>query len=292
MRVTKSWDDILFQIIVTIFLLGILAIVVVPLWRVFISSVTPLNYLDPKTFGLWLAPWKWSVEAYKQLLSHPSFIRATINSTIITVGGTLINMLLTVPFAYALSNRSLPGRRFFITLVMIPFLFSAGLIPTYLVVQKFGLIDSYWAVILPGGINIYNTLVMKSFFEGLPEELKEVARLDGANELQVLIYVILPLSLPILLTIALFYAVGHWNEFFNAILYLNDAKLQPLPVLLRNILLAANINEYVEYDAFSSASVQAIKAASVFLTMLPMVIIYPLIQRYFTKGTLLGGVKE
>ena len=133
---------------------------------------------------------------------------------------------------------------------------------------------------------------MKSFFEGLPEELKEAARLDGANELQVLWYVILPLSKPILLTIGLFYAVGHWNEFFNAILYLNDAKLQPLPVLLRNILLAANMNEYVEYDAFSSASVQAIKAASVFLTMLPMVIIYPWIQKYFTKGTLLGGVKS
>jgi putative aldouronate transport system permease protein len=201
-------------------------------------------------------------------------------------------MLLTVPMAYALSNRDLPGRKFFITLVMIPFLFSAGLIPTYLVVQKLGLVDSYWAVILPGGINIYNLLVMKTFFEGLPDELKEAARLDGANELQVLTQVILPLSRPILLTIGLFYAVGHWNEFFNAILYLNDAKLQPLPVLLRNILLAANMNEYVEYDAFSSASVQAIKAASVFLTMLPMVLVYPWIQRYFTKGTLLGGVKE
>jgi putative aldouronate transport system permease protein len=177
-------------------------------------------------------------------------------------------------------------------MVMLPFLFNAGLIPSYLVVQKLGLIDTYWAVILPGGINIYNLLVMKSFFEGLPDELKEAARLDGANELQVLWYVILPLSKPILLTIGLFYAVGHWNEFFNAILYLNDAKLQPLPILLRNILLAANMNEYVEYDAFSSASVQAIKAASVFLTMLPMVLVYPWIQKYFTKGTLLGGVKQ
>jgi putative aldouronate transport system permease protein len=175
---------------------------------------------------------------------------------------------------------------------LIPFLFNAGLIPTYLVVQKFDLINTFWAVILPGGINIYNTLVMKSFFEGLPEELKEAARLDGANEIQVLFHVVLPLSKPILLTVGLWYAVGHWNEFFNAILYLNDANLQPLPVLLRNILLAANMNEYVEYDAFSSASVQAIKAAGVFITMLPMVLLYPWIQRYFTKGTLLGGVKQ
>ncbi len=288
----KSWDDILFQVLVNGFLVLMLVMVIIPMWKVLIMSVTPLNYIDTKAYGLWLEPAKWSFEAYKQLLSHPSFLRAATNSGIITVGGVIVNMLLTVPLAYALSNHDLPGRKFFITLVMIPFLFNAGLIPVYLVVQKMGLVDTYWAVILPGAVNIYNLLVMKSFFEGLPDELKEAARLDGASEIQVLLKVVLPLSKPILLTIGLFYAVGHWNEFFNAILYLNDAKLQPLPVLLRNILLAANMNEYVEYDAFSSASVQAIKSAGVFLTMLPMVIIYPWIQQYFTKGTLLGGVKQ
>jgi len=291
-RLIKRGDDTFFQILVNAFLVLLAIVVLIPMWKVLIMSVTPLNFLDVKAYGLWLDPWKWSFEAYKQLLSHPSFVRAASNSAIITIGGVIINMLLTVPFAYALSIEKLPGRKFFITLVMIPFLFNAGLIPVYLVVNKLGLIDSWWAVILPGGINIYNLLVMKSFFEGLPEELKEAARLDGANEIQVLWTVILPLSKPILLTIGLFYAVGHWNEFCNAILYLNDAKLQPLPVLLRNILLAANMNEYVEYDAFSSASVQSIKSASVFLTMLPMVAIYPWIQKYFTKGTLLGGVKS
>ncbi len=291
-RIIKRGDDTIFQILVNTFLVLLLIAVLIPLWKVLIMSVTPLNFLDVKAYGLWLDPWKWSFEAYKQLLSHPSFVRAASNSGIITVGGVIINMFLTVPFAYALSVEKLPGRKFFITMVMIPFLFNAGLIPVYLVVNKLGLVDSWWAVILPGGINIYNLLVMKSFFEGLPEELKEAARLDGANELQVLWTVILPLSKPILLTIGLMYAVSHWNEFFNAILYLNDAKLQPLPILLRNILLAANMNEYVEYDAFSSASVQSIKSASVFLTMLPMVAIYPWIQQYFTKGTLLGGVKS
>lgn len=289
---TRSRDDLIFQILVNGFLLTLLVIVIVPMWRVLIMSVTPLNFIDTSTFGLWLSPLQWSFEAYKQLLTHPSFIRAATNSLIITAGGTTINMLLTVPLAYALSNPRLPGRRFFVIFILIPFLFNPGLIPTYLVVQKFDLINTFWAVILPGGINIYNTLVMKSFFEGLPEELKEAARLDGANEFQVLWHVILPLSKPILLTVGLWYAVGHWNEFFNAILYLNDAKLQPLPVLLRNILLAANINEYVEYDAFSSASIQALKAASVFITMLPMMLLYPWIQRYFTKGTLLGGIKS
>jgi putative aldouronate transport system permease protein len=288
----KSLDDIVFQIVINGFLVLILLAVLIPLWRVLMMSVTPLNFVDPGTFGMWVAPWKWSFEAYKQLLSHPSFLLAARNSTIITVGGTLINMALTIPLAYVLSHKNLPGRSFFITFIIIPYLFNPGLIPTYLVVQKLGLVDNLLAVMLPGAVSIYYTLIMKNYFEGFPEELKEAARLDGASELQVLWKIILPLSKPILLTIGLFYMVGHWNEFFNPILYLNNAKLMPLPVLLRNILLAANINEYVEASAFSSAPIQAIKAASVIITMLPMVIIYPRIQRYFTKGTLLGSVKE
>jgi putative aldouronate transport system permease protein len=275
-----------------VFLLFILIVVAIPLLRLFIMSITPLSFLTDKYFGMYVPFNKWSFEAYKQFLSNPFFTRALQNSLIITLGGVTASMLLTVPLAFALSNPSLPGRKFFLTVVLIPYLFSAGLIPTYLVVRKLGLIDSYLAIILPPAISVYNTLIMKSFFEGLPEELKEAARLDGASELQVLLRVALPLSKPILLTIGLFYAVGYWNEFFTPILYLNNAKLQPLPVLLRNILMAANLNEYVEYDAFSSAPVQALKSAGVFITMLPMMLIYPWIQRHFTKGTLLGGVKE
>jgi putative aldouronate transport system permease protein len=285
-------DDLFFQILVNGFLLTVLLAIAIPIWRVFIMSVTPLGYIDDKTFGLWIPPWTWSFEAYKQLFTHDAFLRAAFNSIYITVMGVAINMLLTVPLAYALSNRKLPGRRLFVVFIMVPFLFQAGLIPTYLVVQRLGLVDNLFAIILPGAVSVYNTLVMKGFFEGLPEELKEAAYLDGANEMQVLWNVILPLSKPILLTVSLFYAVALWNEFFTPILYLNDNKLMPLPVLLRNILMAANINEYLEYDAFSNAPIQAFKAASVFITMLPMVIIYPWIQRYFTKGTLLGGVKE
>jgi putative aldouronate transport system permease protein len=288
----KSWDNLFFQILVNVFLASILLAIAIPIWRVFMMSLTPLGYVDNQTFGLWIPPWRWSIEAYKQLFNHPAFARATYNSVMITFGGTAISVALTTPLAYVLSNPRLPGRRFMMAFILIPFLFQAGLIPTYLVVQRLGLVNNLFAIILPTAISVTNTFVMKGFFEGLPEELEEAARLDGANDLQVLWYVILPLSKPILLTISLFYAVALWNEFFTPILYLNDNKLMPLPVLLRNILLAANINEYVESDAFSNAPLQAFKAASVFITMLPMVIIYPWIQRYFTKGTLLGGVKE
>jgi putative aldouronate transport system permease protein len=288
----KSREEIFFQILVNLFLFLVLAVVFIPLWRVVMMSVTPLGYLDDRTFGLFVAPWQWSFEAFRQLLSHPTFGRAVSNSVTITVVGTAISLALTVPLAYALSIRTLPGRKFFINFILLTFLFNAGMVPTYLVVNKLKLIDNLAAVYLPVAVSVYNTLVMKGFFEGLPEELKEAAYLDGADDLRVLLYVILPLSKPILLTVGLWYAVGYWNEFFTPILYLNDAKLIPLPVLLRNILMAANINEYVEYDAFSQASVESLKAASVFITMLPMVIAYPFIQRYFTKGTLTGGVKE
>jgi putative aldouronate transport system permease protein len=147
-------------------------------------------------------------------------------------------------------------------------------------------------VILPTAIRRLQHAGHEEFLEGLPEDLKEAARIDGASELQVLAKVILPLSRPIILTIGMFYAVSHWNEFFTPILYLDNAKLMPLPVLLRNILMSAGVNEYLEYDAFSSAPIEAIKAAGVLLTMVPVMFLYPWIQRYFTKGTLSGAVKQ
>jgi putative aldouronate transport system permease protein len=177
-------------------------------------------------------------------------------------------------------------------MILFTFLFHPGLVPHYLLVTKLGLTNNFLAIILPPAVSVYNTLVMKTFFEGIPEEIKEAARIDGANDLQILRTVVLPLSIPILLTIGMFYAVYFWNEFFTPILYLNEASMQPLPVLLRNILSSASVSEYVEYDAYSATSVDSLKSASVLLTMLPMLIVYPLIQRHFTKGALIGGVKE
>jgi len=287
----KSRDEAGFQIANIFFLFIILALMVIPLWRVVTTSLTPIGHLSSDPLGLWLPPSEWSFEAYGQLLDHPAFLRATLNSVVITVAGTALNLFLTVPLAYALSIRTLPGRRFLTGFILFTWLFSAGLVPTYLVVKDLGLIDSLAAVFVPVAVSVYNTLIMKSFFEGLPEDLKEAARIDGASELQVLFRIVLPLSKPILLTIGLWYAVSHWNEFFTPILYLNDNNLMPLPVLLRNILLAANFNEYVEFNAFSSAPIEAIKAAAVNLTTLPMALLYPRIQRYFTKGALVGGVK-
>ena len=289
---SRTRDAVFYQIGLAVFLTILLLIILIPFWRVIVTAFIPLDIYTREGVPFFLPPTQWTVEAFKQLLGHSLFPRAILNSVIITLLGTAISLFLTIPLAYGLSTRNLPGRKLIMTLVLFTYLFSPGLIPVYLLITGMKLTNNYLAIILPPAVSVYNTLVMMSFFEGLPEDLKEAARLDGANELQVLWNVILPLSKPILLTIGLFYAVFFWNEFFTPILYLKDTDLLPLPVLLRNILTSASFNEYVEYDAFSTSSLESLKAAGVLITMLPMLFVYPWIQRYFTKGTLVGGVKE
>jgi putative aldouronate transport system permease protein len=288
----RTRDAIAFQIGIVAFLAVVFLIIAIPLWRVLMTAVVPLDIYTREGIPFFLAPWKWSVEAFRQLITHSLFPRALLNSGIITVGGTAISLLLTVPLAYGLSIRNLPGKKVIMVLILFTYLFSPGLIPVYLLVTGLRLTDNFLSVILPPAVSVYNTLVMMRFFEGLPDEFREAASMDGANEFQILWHVVLPLSKPILLTIGLFYAVYFWNEFFTPILYLNDNDLMPLPVLLRNILISASFNEYVEYDAFSSSAQESLKAAGVLITMIPMLLIYPWIQHYFTRGTLAGGVKE
>lgn len=289
---SRTRDAVLFQVGIAIFLTIILLIIVLPFWRVIVTAFIPLDIYTKEGIPFFLSPTKWTTEAFKQLLGHSMFPRAALNSAIITLMGVAISLTLTIPLAYGLSTRNMPGRRLIMSLVLFTYLFSPGLIPVYLLITGMDLTNNYLAIILPPAVSVYNTLVMMSFFEGLPEDLKDAARIDGANELQVLWHVILPLSKPIILTIGLFYAVYFWNEFFTPLLYLNDNDLLPLPVLLRNILISASFNEYVEYNAFSTSSLESLKAAGVLITMIPMLLIYPWIQRYFTKGTLVGGVKE
>ncbi len=289
---TRTRDAMIFQIGLAIFLTIILVIILIPFWRVIVTAFIPLDIYTREGVPFFLSPTKWTFEAFRQLLGHSMFPRAAWNSVVITLLGTAISLFLTIPLAYGLSTRNLPGRKLIMSLILFTYLFSPGLIPVYLLITGMKLTNNYLAIILPPAVSVYNTLVMMSFFEGLPEELKDAARIDGANELQVLWYIILPLSKPILLTIGLFYAVFFWNEFFTPLLYLNDNDLLPLPVLLRNILISASFNDFVEYNAFSSSSIESLKAAGVLITMIPMLLIYPWIQRYFTKGTLVGGVKE
>ncbi|MDR2484248.1 MAG: carbohydrate ABC transporter permease [Treponema sp.] len=289
--VKLSSGDRLFYAIMDVFLIIVLIVVAVPMWSTVTLSFRSNTFIGSNLEGMFLPPWKWSTAAYRSLLGNNGFLNAFLNSLKIFIMGVGAALFLTVPLAYVLSVKSLPGRKFLNLLILIPYLFNVGLIPTYLVVTRLGLTNHLAAIFLPGAISTYNCLIMRGFFEGIPEELKESARIDGAEEWYVLIRIILPLSKPILMTIGLYYGVSFWNDFFNAMLYINNNALQPLPILLRNILMASGMNEFVEVSAFGEAPIQAIKAASVFMAAIPMIIAYPFIQKYFTRGTLAGGVK-
>jgi putative aldouronate transport system permease protein len=284
-------QDLPYQIAINLFLALILAVVTIPVWRVLILSFQAITFKGSNLQGLFIPPWEWSISAYRALLSNSKFVQAVLNSFQILFGGMATSLFLTVPLAYVLSNREIPGLKLLTVLVLIPFLFDPGLIPRYLVVVGLGLTDHLPAVFLPAAVSVYNTLVMRSFFNGIPMELKEAARIDGASEWYVLFKVMLPLSKAIILTVGLYYGVHFWNDFFSALLYLNRPELKPLPVYLRDILMGASVNDNLELNAFAESSIQSIKAASVFLTMVPMIIMYPIIQRYFSRGTLAGSIK-
>ena len=283
--------DRTFYIVVNAFLIFVGLIIAIPMISTISSSVTPNGYIGSTFDKFILMPWKWDGAAYKSLLGNNGFILAFWNSMKIMAFGVVTSLFLTVPMAYCMSVQDLPGRKILNYFVLVPYLFNIGVIPTYLVVTNLHMTNHLASIFLPGAIGTYNCLIMRGFFEGIPESLKESARIDGAAEWYVLISIILPLSKPIIMTIGLYYAVSFWNDFMHALLYLNESYLQPLPILLRNILLGSSMNETLDVNAFGTASVQSIKAASVFLSASPMMLAYPFIQKYFTKGTMLGSVK-
>jgi putative aldouronate transport system permease protein len=263
---------------------------VFPIYYILSVSLTSLEAFNK--FGFQIIPSGLSLEAYKQILGKPLIPQAYMNSVIITVAGTLINMVLTILTAYPLANRRLPGRNFFLGAVLFTLLFSGGLIPLFILVRGLKLMNTYWAVILPSAIWSWNVLILKNFFESVPDELLEAARIDGANEFQIMKDIVLPVSMPALATVALFYAVGHWNDFFTPYMFLTDQKLQPLAVVLRMILRTLMGGAGVSVlDREIIAPTEATRMAAVFLSVIPILIIYPFVQRYFVKGIMLGSIK-
>lgn len=266
----------------------IAAVAVFPFVYVFAISFS--TYEDVLRGGIVLWPSRWSAEAYAYVVSSANVTRAFGNSLFVTVVGTAVNMAFTTTMAYALSRREMPGRRLILAMVLFTMLFSPGIIPRYLIVKELGLLNSLWSLILPVAINAFNLVVMRNFFMSLPEELFDSARIDGANELQVLWRIVLPLSGPILAAISLFYAVYHWNQFFNAILYLQDPQLWPLQVMLRQVVLAG---QAVREDTFlqQPPPPMTIQMATLVVATIPILLVYPFLQKYFTKGVLTGAIK-
>ncbi|MBO7743596.1 carbohydrate ABC transporter permease [Paenibacillus sp. MWE-103] len=283
----KSANDRIANAVVFAILLACGLVAVFPLLYVLSVSLTPFSEVL-KNGGFILVPRSITFDAYHKLLTESNIPRAFGVTVLITVVGTMLNMAITALMAYPLSRKQLPGRNFFLMMVVFTLLFSGGIIPTYLVVKSLGLLDSIWAMILPNLVWSFNVLIMKSFYESLPEELFESARIDGAKEFRILLQIVVPLSVPVTLTIGLFYTVGHWNEFFQAIMFVTDRSLFPLQVVVREILIQTQ--QPLE-NAENMTPSETLQMASVILASLPIIIVYPFLQKHFTKGMLLGSVK-
>ncbi len=272
--------------IVLMVLVSIIALV--PFIYVLAGSFATEAELATRSFFLW--PETFSTEAYRSIFSSPAFLRALITTILVTAVGTAVQLVLTAAMAYPLSKANLPGGRTMMALIVFTMVFSGGMIPTFLVVKDLGLLDNYWALILPAAINPFSLIIIKNFFQQLPNGLEESAKIDGANELQTLWSIVLPLSKPVLATFALFYAVGIWNDFMSPLLYLNDNSMWTLQMFLRQVTVATDMT-VVEQDPTQLPPAQGIKFAVIIVATLPIVLFYPFLQKHFAKGMLIGSVK-
>lgn len=285
----KSIGNRIFNFVNYSILLVISLACLIPFINVISSSFATTQEVVEKTFILF--PSTFTLEAYKYIFSTPTIFQSFLVSIGVTGVGTLVSMVLTAFMAYSLSRKYLYGRKALNFTVVFTMLFSGGMIPTYLVVRNMGLIDTYWALILPIAINAFNLIIMKNFFQAIPDSLEESAKVDGYNDIMIFFKIILPLSLPSIATISLFYAVAYWNEYMNAILYLNDSNKWPIQVLLRQIVI---VSSGMQADATSVDVVppaQTIKMAVITVATVPMLIVYPFLQKYFVKGAFVGSVK-
>ena len=243
-------------------------------------------------------PVGFSLRAYRAAFKDANFIKSYWNTVVITTCGTTVNLLMTTLFAYPLSRSDLMGRKLLMKIAVFTMFFTGGMIPSYMLVNSLGMNNTYWALILPGAINVYNATIMRTFFEGIPMDLTEAAYVDGANDVRILWQVILPLSKPILFTLLLFYAVGHWNGFFSALLYLSDKSTYPIQMFVRSVVFSgdtlamsmASYNSSTEMGA-EMLSEEGAKYAIILLSMVPILVVFPFVSRYFKSGVMIGAVK-
>lgn len=286
-------DDKIFNTIVNILAALILVVVLYPL--IFIVSASfsdPALVLNGEVL-LW--PKQVTLDAYRNVLQNDQIWNGYLNSIIYAVVGTIINLIMTTLAAYPLSRPDVPGRGFFMFIITLTMFFGGGLIPTYLLVKNLGMVNTMWALIVPGAIATYNLIVMRTYFQtSIPWEIQEAALIDGCSNWRLLTSIILPLSKPILAVMVLFYAVGHWNSYFSALIYLGDKDLYPLQLVLREILMIS------QSDAVDGGNVgleskvllaESIKYVVIIVSSLPVLVMYPFVQKHFVKGVMIGSIK-
>ncbi|MEK3781804.1 carbohydrate ABC transporter permease [Paenibacillus sp. FSL K6-1566] len=287
----KTISSRIFDFVNYTLLLIIGLVTILPFLHVIAGSFTTVTELAQKQFVLF--PTVWSLDAYKYIFSTNTVFKSLGVSVGVTFFGTLFSMLLTCLMAYGLSRKDLDGRNFIMFMVLFTMLFSGGMIPTFLVVKEMGLIDSYAALIVPSAINAFNLIIMRNFFQNLPEGLEESAKIDGAGDWGILVRIVIPLSMPAIATISLFYAVTYWNTYMQAILYLNDAAKWPVQVILRQIVILASglAADTSGMEDIVRPPEQTVKMAVIVVATLPILCVYPFLQKHFAKGALLGSIK-
>ena len=294
MKYKMGLGERLFTVANTALMLALVVMMAYPLLYILFASLS-----DPATLmqhrGLLAGPLGFNLGAYKYVFSNPMIAIGYRNTLFYVTAGTALNILLTSLGAYALSRKNVLLRRPLTLLIVFTMFFSGGLIPTYLLVgNTLNMLDTPWALIFPPAISTWNLLIMKTAFEGVPVALEESARIDGANDFQILFRIILPLSLPVLAVMILFYAVYHWNAYFNALVYLRSRDLYPIQLVLRDILIASNIEEMTQGVSAGDVAIlgPTIKYATIIVATAPILVIYPFLQKYFVKGALIGAIKE
>lgn len=271
----------------------LVVITIVPLIYVLVAS-----FMDPATLinkGISFNPKDWTIQGYQRVFADDSILRGFVNSLFYSFSFSLLTVFITMITAYPLSRPNLAGKKIIMTFFVITMFVGGCLIPTYLLVKNLGMLDSVWAIIVPGAINVWNIILARTYFSALPKELSEAATIDGANDLQILFKVMLPLAKPIMFVLFLYAFVGQWNSYFDAMIYIKDPDLQPLQLVLRNILIQNQPSQDMVGANTAMAEMkqiaELIKYATIVISSLPLIIMYPFFQKYFDKGVLVGSVK-
>lgn len=280
----RIFDTVNYTILLLIALLCVMPFI-------YVLAVSFTSPAEVAKGGLILWPKEWSLASYRYIFSTNTLVRSMLVSIYITVLGTIINLIFTSLMAYPLAKTHLRGRQTILLAVLFTMLFGGGMIPTYFVVKALHLTNTLWSLMIPGAISAFNLIVLKNFFQQIPDGLEDSARIDGCNEVGVLFRIVLPLSLPAMATFGLFYAVGHWNQFFNAILYINDNTKWPIQVLLREVVILASSS--IGDSTIDSTEIQplTIRMAVIVFATIPILLVYPFLQKHFAKGVMLGSVK-
>ncbi|WP_208585680.1 carbohydrate ABC transporter permease [Gracilibacillus suaedae] len=276
-----------------IFLVVVVLIVTLPLLYVLLGSFLQPDVLLTK--GLSFDPKHWTVDGYVRIFNDGSIMRGFLNSILYSTGFTLVSVGFTILAGYSLSIDNLVGKKIIMLYFLFTMFFNGGMVPTYLLVKDLGLLNSPWAIILPGAITVWNIILARTFFKGLPNELKEAARIDGASDAKIFISIILPLAKPIVFVLALYSFIGQWNAYFDAMIYLEDKSLYPLQLVLRDILIQNEVEPGMIGDQLARAELQRIsemiKYSAIVIASLPLMIMYPFFQKYFEKGVMVGSLK-